>query len=336
MAFTTLLTSVGRRVELVRLFRDAYARLGIEGRIVATDLSPLAPALAFVDKGYITPRVSDAGYLGVLEEIVAREGANLIFPLIDPEIPVLAAQRERLEARGAKLGVSPLKAVRISESKWSTWEFFKGLGLPVPRSWIANEMTDSELEEACAGPLFLKPDHGSSSVDTFKIRNRRELEFFRDYVPNAIVQEWLPGPEVTTDVICGLQGGVLSTVQRQRIRTRGGEVSVGLTIRDEEIDIAVRRIAEALDARGPICVQCIYMNGRPHYTEINARFGGGFPLGVAAGSQGVVLLVADAAGIPVKVDELAAYKVGVSFLRYDESVFISQNDLARNYEVIAP
>lgn len=336
MAFTTLLTSVGRRVELVRLFRDAYARLGIEGRIVATDLSPLAPALAFVDKGYITPRVNDAGYMSVLEAIIEREGANLIFPLIDPEIPILAAHRERLESHGAKLGVSPLSAVQISESKWSTWEFFKGLGLPVPRSWIANEMTIADLDEVSANPLFLKPDRGSSSIDTFKIRNRKELEFFRNYVPNAIVQEWLPGPEVTTDVICGLDGGLLSTVQRQRIRTRGGEVSVGMTIRDEEIDHSVRQIAAALDARGPICVQCIYMNGRPHFTEINARFGGGFPLGVAAGSQGVVLLVANAAGIPVQVDELAAYKVGVSFLRYDESVFISQVDLGRNYEVIAP
>ncbi|HHH82980.1 MAG TPA: hypothetical protein ENL35_08315, partial [Chloroflexi bacterium] len=40
-----LFTSVGRRVELMNAFREAYARLGLRGRLVAPDTDPLAPAL---------------------------------------------------------------------------------------------------------------------------------------------------------------------------------------------------------------------------------------------------------------------------------------------------
>jgi carbamoyl-phosphate synthase large subunit len=40
-----LFVSAGRRVELLRLFRQAYRRLRLDGRIIATDIDPLAPAL---------------------------------------------------------------------------------------------------------------------------------------------------------------------------------------------------------------------------------------------------------------------------------------------------
>jgi carbamoyl-phosphate synthase large subunit len=45
-----LFTSAGRRVELLRAFRRAYATLGLDGRVVAVDVDPLAPALSAADR----------------------------------------------------------------------------------------------------------------------------------------------------------------------------------------------------------------------------------------------------------------------------------------------
>ncbi|NJL34741.1 MAG: hypothetical protein HC893_13915, partial [Chloroflexaceae bacterium] len=80
--------------------------LGIDGHIIALDIDPLAPALQIADRRYMVPRLSSPNYIPTLLEICRREQVQLIFPLIDPDIPMLARHRAALEATGARLAVS--------------------------------------------------------------------------------------------------------------------------------------------------------------------------------------------------------------------------------------
>lgn len=82
-----LMCSVGRRGELMKLFRLSMD----EGsRIIATDNSPYAPALYLADKQYIVPKINDPEYINVLLDICKKEQINVITTFIDPEIMVLA------------------------------------------------------------------------------------------------------------------------------------------------------------------------------------------------------------------------------------------------------
>src|SRR3977135_417087 len=92
------LRSGGRRVELVRAFRRAYAELGVAGRILAVDVDPLAPALGECDEVFMVPRTDEPHYVSALVERGARERIALVLPLIDPDVPVLAAHRDALDA----------------------------------------------------------------------------------------------------------------------------------------------------------------------------------------------------------------------------------------------
>ncbi|NQU23483.1 MAG: ATP-grasp domain-containing protein, partial [Candidatus Nealsonbacteria bacterium] len=248
-----LFTSVGRRVELLGSFRRAYKSLGISGRIVAVDIDPLAPALQRGDRPYLVPRLDSPEYVATLLEILKREEVGIVFPLIDPDVPLLAKHREELEATGARLAVVPAEAAQVAADKWRTNEFFSGLGLAVPKAWLPGQLDPAEADY----PLFIKPRAGSASQQTFKVENRQQLLFFSDYVSNPIIQQFLPGPEITNDVICDLSGNVLSVISRQRIRVRSGEVIVGKTVFDPAITEACLRIAESLPAIGPINVQCM-------------------------------------------------------------------------------
>ena len=330
MSVHILFTSVGRRVELLRSFRRAYRELGLPGRITAVDIDPLAPALRLADARYLVPRLDDPCYMATLLEIVRREEVALIFPLIDPDVPLLAAHRSEIEAVGARLAVVGPEAAEIAADKWETNRFFQRLGLETARSWLPEQLDPSQAEY----PLFIKPRFGSASQHTFKVEDARELEFFRQYVPQPILQQYLPGPEVTNDVICDLDGKVLSVVSRQRIRVRGGEVTVGKTVFDPAIADACVRIARELPAVGPITVQCMG-NGRPGnqcpgseegfaFTEINARLGGGLPLGIAAGANSPLWLLAAMAHIEVDIPPLGSYRLGLHLSRFDQSVFVSE------------
>src|SRR5207302_1642121 len=83
--------------------------------------------------------------------------------------------------------------------------------------------------------------------------------------------------------VCDLRSEVLAVVSRKRLEVRGGEVSKGVTVYHAAIAGACLRIAAALPAVGPFTAQCILKDGAPFFTEINARFGGGLPLGIRGG-----------------------------------------------------
>lgn len=315
-----LFTSVGRRVELVRAFRRAYHALGLNGQIIGLDVDPLAPALQLVDRPYIVPRLDAPDYVPTLIGICQTEHVDLIFPLIDPDIPLLARHKPALQAAGARVVVVDEQAAELTADKWLTVAFLQRLSIPTPRSWLPTEIDLAAVEY----PLFIKPRNGSAAQHTYRVQNARELAFFAEYIPNPIVQEYLPGPEITNDVICDLDGDILSVVSRRRLEVRWGEVAKGVTIYDPEIARACVQIAQALSAIGPITIQCMMKDGVPHFTEINARWGGGAPLGIAAGADSPRWLLARAAGLPIEVPPLGTYQTGLFITRYDDAFFLTE------------
>ena len=319
-----LFSGVGRRVELLRAFRAAYRDLELDGRIVAADIDPLAPALREADATYIVPRLADPDSVSTLAEVCRLEQVDLIFPLIDEGMPVLAAGRRELEETGARLVMVPERALAMTVDKLLTFRLFKRVGVPVPATWLPDEARRTSITY----PVFVKPRSGSASKGAAPARDEHELAYFLDYVPDPIVQEYLPGPEITSDVVCDLDGNVLAVVSRQRIEVREGEVAKGVTVYDPEITESCVRIAKGLEAIGPITVQCLLLDGRPYFTEVNPRFGGGLPLSIAAGVPVPHWLLATAAGRSIAVPPLGTYTTGLHMTRFDDSFFLSEEELA--------
>ena len=317
-----LFTSVGRRVELMRAFRQANKALGLRGSIVATEIDPLAPALKDVDRYYLVPTLDDERYLPTLASICEKESIHLIFPLIDPDIPALAQGRERFEKKGARLTSLSAPEATIANDKWLTHNLFESIEVLTPRTWRGAP------DDAFEFPLYVKPSIGSAGEGGQKVEDQASLEHALSQIPDAIVQEYLPGPEITNDVSCSRDGQVWAVVCRQRIEVRWGEVAKGVTIENSEIIEACVKIAKGLKAKGPITVQCLMRDGQPYFTEVNARFGGGLPLGIAAGVPSPQWYLSEAAGIPVATPPLGTFKTGVHLTRYDESYYLDEAEVA--------
>ncbi|MGH2605501.1 MAG: ATP-grasp domain-containing protein [Anaerolineales bacterium] len=320
-----LFTSAGRRVELLRAFRQAFQQLGVAGKIIVADIDPLAPAFQVADVGYLVPPVTNQGYVTALADICQRESVRLIFPLIDPDIPVLARGRDLLEATGARLVALAAEQAEQTFDKLATIELFDRLDVPHPPTWPAEQAPRDELRY----PAFVKPRFGSAGKHAFRAESRQGLESLLGYVPDPVVQEFVDGPEITSDVTCSLEGEVWAVVSRRRIEVRWGEVAKGVTEHDPEILRQCVTIARGLQAVGPITVQCLRGPDGPRFTEVNARFGGGVPLGIAAGVPSPAWYVAEASGLPVTPPALGEYRTGLYLTRYDSSYFLSESDVAR-------
>jgi carbamoyl-phosphate synthase large subunit len=255
-------------------------------------------------------------------EVCKIQRVQLVVPLTDTDILMLAENREEIQSTGARVLVIPSQDVAVTRDKWLTGQLFRQLGLRTPQSWLPEEIDAEGVEY----PLFIKPRSGSASKYTYRVNNERELRFFLEYVPDPVVQEFIDGVEITTDVICDFNSTVMGAIPRRRIEVRAGEVSKSVTVRDDCILESCMKIARALHAVGPVTIQCIVRDGTPYFTEVNARFGGGVPLGIAAGVDAPRFLLAHQAQLPTSVPDVGTYEVGLMMTRFDDSFFLQRDD----------
>jgi len=324
MKVNVLFTSVGRRVELIKAWKKAYVDLDIDGEIIGTDIDPLASASNFVDSFYIVPRSEHEDFIPTIQEICIENNINLLFPLNDNDLRPLSLGKKILEKNEIIVAISQIKSIETTVDKWSTYQFFKNVGIKTPKTWIPNDNNKSDF------PLLIKPRNGSAGKDVIKVNDQRELEFYIPRIKDPIVQELINGPEVTTDVICDFKGSIIGIVNRERLEVRWGEVAKGRTIYNKNIIKNCEKIIDNLDIVGPITVQCILKENNAYFIEINARYGGGAPLGFAAGVQSPHWYLSIVSGIELDLPSIGSYKQNLYLSRYDNSIFIDERKIKSN------
>jgi carbamoyl-phosphate synthase large subunit len=319
--YNILFTSAGRRVELIQQFINARNNKNIVGNILCADLSELAPTLYFTDKAINLPPLSSPQYIFDLLDVCIKENVDLIIPTIDTELEILLENVGLFKEHNIELLISNEKTIRVSQDKMKTFEFFKSLDLYTPKSFIAG------MEFTGTVPCFIKPLSGSSSINAFKVQNHKELEFFKYYINDYIIQDLIEGEEFTIDVFCDFEGKPIYITSRLRIATRSGEVLKTKIISDPILTNQVLRIVDELKPKGPLTIQAIKNrnDGNYYFIEINARFGGGCPLSMIAGADSASALYDLLEGKNLNYIEGAA-QVDLVFLRFDQNIVIKQGD----------
>jgi carbamoyl-phosphate synthase large subunit len=278
---SVLLSSAGRRISLLELFQNAAHSRG--WGVIAGDCDALAPSLYLADKAVYLPRVTSDDYIPALLSIVEAYSVRLIVPTIDTELPVLAANADCFLGVGCRVLISSPDFVAICADKWVMAAQFSQRGIATPAGWLPSARAGAAFPKR----LFIKPRDGSASANTYNV-DRENLEQILPLVPNAIIQEELQGAEITIDALIDFDGKPLHYVPRVRLRTLAGESIQGRTISDREIRhwlVKCLTVAADMGARGAITLQAFLNSNGPVLTEINPRFGGGFPLGHAAGAH---------------------------------------------------
>ena len=92
-----LILSSGTRNKVVQYFKTA---LKGKGKVICTDMSNLAPSIYEADQFYTVPRMTAPGYMDVILDICKKEKVDGVLSLIDPELSLLAENKERFAAVG--------------------------------------------------------------------------------------------------------------------------------------------------------------------------------------------------------------------------------------------
>jgi len=300
-------------------FREDAERLGVKLRIVAMDLRPeFSAACQVADASYEVPRCSDAHFVPALLDICRREEAALVIPTIDTELPILSRATEAFAAVGTRVVVSAEPVVNVARDKAATARLLAVAGVMAPKTLTWDEFVADPVQ--LRDPVIAKPVGGSSSVGI--IRPRRSQDLMTLAGPGYIVQELWTGAEYTVNVYFDQKGRLSSAVPHRRLEVRAGEVSKGRTERVPSLEAAAQKLAAVLPgASGPLCFQAMVTEtGEYCVFEINARFGGGYPLAHRAGARFSQWLLEEAAGLPLNANN--DWRAGVTMLRFDHAVFL--------------
>lgn len=323
-----LLTSIGKRVQLIKHLKKNF-------KVVGVDAGELNPAKSFVDTFYKIPKANEISYIENLLDICKKEKINVLVPLYEGEFEILHNAREQFNNIGTILLLSNSKILNICKDKQEAYKYFFNSKISIPKVYNEEEIEDiikyGDIEKF---PLIIKPKDGMGSENVYKINNISELKFFKEYVENGIVQEFINGDEYTVDTLVDLKGNPVYIIPRKRIEVRSGEVVKSATVKDEGIiketlkvieDLNKLRDENGLALCGPLTIQFFRSNEEKNYLlEINPRFGGGVPLSFKAEgnySQKIHEMINGK-----QLEYVKDFKE-MTMLRYEEAVFISNEDL---------
>lgn len=315
-----LLTAIGKRVQLIKHLKKCNYLVGV-------DSGELAPGSFFVDAFFCVPPYHEEGYIETLVGICIKENIDMLIPLYEKEFMLLDENRESFEEYGTLLLLSHRAILELCNDKWNTYTFFKDNGINTPISYLKEQLVEAD-RIPMDYPIIIKPRDGMGSRGLCKIYDDEQLKYYLKGAENLIVQEFISGTEYTIDVLCDIEGNIISIVPRQRIEVRAGEVTKSRTERNEAIIRETEKLVAKMNSMGngiktigPMNIQCIVEpDGDINFIEINPRFGGGVPLSFEAGVD-----YGDILNRMVLGDTIAPMIGGfeeVIMLRFDDAVFI--------------
>ncbi len=328
-----LFTSVGRRCELLKDFRQA---LGDDLKIVVTDNSPYAPAPAFADVAYRVPLINDESYIPKILEICKKEKIDAITTLIDPEISILADNRDKFEALGVTVLAPYKETADLCFNKYEMFKYLTEKGIPTV-------LTFGTFEEFKAGydkgeislPVFVKPRTGSGSVGARKVESLELLEELVVRDPSLIIQEFMDGKDMDADIyVDTFTHEPVAIFSKKKISTTIGGANKTISFKDDALFEFVKNAMKVFKFNGPLDMDLFYRDGQYYLSEINPRFGGAYLHAFGAGVNFPALIYKNVVDKKANEEIIGRYEEDVCMLMYDSVVIEKLSNLEGNMQEI--
>lgn len=311
-----LILSAGTRNKIIQYFKKT---LGENGKVIATDMSTIAPAIYEADKYYIVPRITEPGYIDIILDICKKENISGVLSLIDPELSLLAENEEKFKNIGTTVIGSSYELCERALDKMQMFQWLRSHGYNCAKSYVDKNEFFADVKTGKANyPVFVKPVGGSASIAISKVCDNETVDLLFDHSDNLMIQEYLDGQEIGADCYIDLLSGELVSVfTKKKIVMRAGETDKSVSFKDEKLFELIKKFVNESGWRGQIDIDIFEINGEYHISEVNPRFGGGYPHAYECGADHMKLIVNNLNGI-VNSDVIGNYKENVYMMKYNE------------------
>lgn len=317
-----LILAAGTRNKVVQYFKRTFDGVG---KVIATDANTLGPAIYDADKYYIVPPITEPGYIDIILDICKKEQINGVLSLIDPELSLLAANEEKFKAIGVTIIGSSYDLCEMALDKMQMYEWLKIHGYNCARSWMDKEEFYKAVDAGeVSYPVFVKPYRGSASISISKVYDKETVDLLFAHEDDLMIQEFLDGQEIGADVYIDLiSGEVVSIFTKKKIKMRAGETDKAVSFKDEKLFDLIKKFVNEAGYRGQIDIDIFEINGTYYISEVNPRFGGGYPHAYESGCDHIKLILNNLNGI-ANQKNIGAYEEGIYMMKYNEVKIIKE------------
>lgn len=320
-----LILASGTRNKIVQYFKKTFDGVGT---VVATDANTLGPAIYDADIYYIVPPITEPGYIDKILEICKKEKINGCLSLIDPELSLLAKNVEKFKAVGTTVIGSSYELCEMALDKMQMYEWLKSHGYNCARSWMdKDEFYKAVAVGEVSFPVFVKPYRGSASISISKVYDRETVDLLFAHEDDLMIQEFLDGQEIGADVYIDLiSGEVVSIFTKKKIKMRAGETDKAVSFKEPNLFALIEKFVLEAGYRGQIDIDIFDINGTYYISEVNPRFGGGYPHAYESGCDHMKLIMENLHG-RANPKNVGTYEEGIYMMKYNEVKMRKQEEL---------
>lgn len=318
-----LILSAGTRNKVVQFFKSELAD---SGKVIATDCSTLAPAVYDADIFRHVSRIDAPGYMEEVYDICTKDSIDGVLSLIDPELSMIAGDIDRFKALGVTPVISDYELVETCFNKAKMAELFVCKGLKTARNYLSvDEFIKARDRGDISYPVFVKPVCGSASIHINKVSSDEELIGLFSMYDDLMIQEYMSGQEYGADVYVDMISGKCTSVFiKKKIKMRAGETDKSVSVHIPKLCDSIVRFVEEVGFRGIIDIDIFEKDGDYYFSEINPRFGGGYPHAYACGVNVPKQIINNINGEinPVTIGD---YRDGIVMMKYNEIMIRDMN-----------
>ena len=319
-----LILSAGTRNKIVQYFRKA---MNGKGNVIATDCSEIAPAIYEADSHYIVSRMTDPGYIEEIYDICRKEEITGVLSLIDPELSLLAEHCSDFENLGVTVIGSSYELCEMTLDKFQMYNWLKANQYRCAKSYMDKNEFYRDLESGqISFPVFVKPARGSASIAISKVTDKETLELLMSHDEGLMIQEFLNGQEIGADVyIDMISHEVVSIFTKKKLKMRAGETDKAISFKDDKLFTLIEEFVKKAGFLGQIDIDIFEINGEYYISEVNPRFGGGYPHAYESGADHMKLIVNNLLGI-TNNSVIGNYCENTIMMKYNELKVLDKAD----------
>lgn len=255
-----IVTGIGGNVGqgILRNIKDSFPDV----YLIGVDIAKFTPGNYLCDKTYQVPYSYEEKYIKTVQEIVEKEGVDVIVPSTDYEVYYLSENQQNINAEviASKAGIAKLYL-----DKYSTFLYHQKNNIPFAKSWLPEDYDFSEKE------IIAKPREGRGSRGIL-INPENPQDLPKGYM----IQPLVKGKEITSAVYVTKENTLHGIFTMERELTNGTTSKSNVVFKYDEkvIDIAQKMIALG-GLKGSFNIQSIVTdNGEIIPFEINCRISG--------------------------------------------------------------
>ncbi len=316
--------------------------------LIAGDMDEKASGRYLVDNFIKLPAASESDFIDQVLKVCIENKIDIVFPLVTRELFKFSESIELFKDHGIDVIVSDFKSLSIANDKIALYKHLHENEITVPNFQVAKNSIDL-LEAIYAlgypeNPVVIKPGiaNGSrgvriinDSIDKFDLMfnykpNNLYLSFselenivLNKEIPDMLISECLPGPELTVDTIVNNDHKMELALIRTRDKMNGGISVSGRFIESEVVHEYCSKIIETMKLKGPIGIQVKQSSeGEFKIIEMNPRIQG---TSVAALGLDINLpMYAISSLLSWQIDPIKKSS-GIGFTRFYDEVYFETN-----------